>query len=228
MRKWTYAQIKAKVESDLDLQDETFIEPDEMLGYANEAIDEAEAEIHTLCEDYFRTKDTLTLVAGQAEYDLPTDIYALKLRAVKYNNGANRYTVTKISKQSDLETVDEVNSGDLFRYTINNSSADGFKQVFYPTPSSSNAGAYVTRWYIRNANRLVDDTDECDIPEFVSFIIAFMKEQCLAKERGGVAPPEAIRKTELQRKLMIETLTNMIPDGDNLIEADLSLYEEHA
>ena len=45
---WTWAQVKTKIMNDLDLNEETFIRPSELLEYCNEAIDEAEAEIHTL------------------------------------------------------------------------------------------------------------------------------------------------------------------------------------
>ena len=38
----TYEQLRRKVEKDLDLEEELFITPSEMLGYANEAIEEAE------------------------------------------------------------------------------------------------------------------------------------------------------------------------------------------
>ena len=80
-------------------------------------------------------------------------------------------------------------------------------------------------WYIRNANRLVSDTDICDIPEFVHFVIAYTKLRCLEKERDpGVGYWE--NQVEKQRRLMIDTLTNMIPDMDNRMEPDMTSYEE--
>jgi hypothetical protein len=71
MRYWTFAEIKAKVESDLGMEDEDFVSADEMLAYGNEAIDEAEAEIHTINEDYFLTMGPISLVSGTDSYDLP-------------------------------------------------------------------------------------------------------------------------------------------------------------
>ena len=50
---WTLGQIKAKVKRDLDIESEVFIQPDELIEYINDAIDEAESEIHSLYEDYF-------------------------------------------------------------------------------------------------------------------------------------------------------------------------------
>ena len=47
MRFWTTSEIVEKIERDCDLEEELFIQSTEMLGYINEAIDDAEAVIHT-------------------------------------------------------------------------------------------------------------------------------------------------------------------------------------
>ena len=65
---FTWATLRAKIQRDLDLQDEIFITNTELLGYANEAIDEAEQEVLTIYEDYFLTNENLALVTGTAEY----------------------------------------------------------------------------------------------------------------------------------------------------------------
>ena len=79
MKYWTWAELKDKVQRDLDLEGEVFINETELLGYANEAIDEVERQVHTLYEDYFLTKAVISLVDGTEEYALPTDIYAFKI-----------------------------------------------------------------------------------------------------------------------------------------------------
>ncbi len=45
MKIWKYSEMKAKVLADCDIQDELFITPDELIGYFNDALNEAEAEI---------------------------------------------------------------------------------------------------------------------------------------------------------------------------------------
>ncbi len=56
MKIWTYLEMKNKLEVDLDLQDETFVTTDELIGYFNEALTESESEMITLNQDYFLTK----------------------------------------------------------------------------------------------------------------------------------------------------------------------------
>jgi hypothetical protein len=74
----TWADIKSRVQYELDLIDEDFISATELLYFCNRAINTAESLILNLSEDYFLTKETLSLVNGTQEYDLPTGIYAQK------------------------------------------------------------------------------------------------------------------------------------------------------
>ena len=90
---WTLSEIKAKIKRDLDLEAEDFVRDTELNDLINEAIDEAEAEVHSLYEDYFLTREVVTLVAGQEEYELPTNIYGHKIRRVVYNNTPNLMTI---------------------------------------------------------------------------------------------------------------------------------------
>ena len=53
----TYGSLKNKIEMDLDLQDETFVQSDEMVGYVNEGLKECFGEILGLKKDnYFMTQ----------------------------------------------------------------------------------------------------------------------------------------------------------------------------
>lgn len=229
MRYWTYLEIKTKIQADLDLEDETFVQPTELLAYANEAIDEAEAEIHSSYEDYFLSRTTVTLVNGTEGYALPSTIYANKIRGVIYKNGTQWHMVQRIRDWRKFEeyTSQLVNpdSGSvIYRYIIDNSTAGTPKMVFSPTPVE--AGSYITVWHYRNANRLTLDADICDIPEFVNFVIQYMKVRCYEKELHPNLQM-AVAALEQQRQLMKATLANMVPDVDNEIEMDRSHYEEH-
>lgn len=238
MRIWTFGELYDKVLLDLDLTNENFVTFDEVVGYGNEAIQEAEAEILTLHEDYFLTNDILTLVAGTASYDLPTDIYANKFRDIVYLNGVIIYQIKRVRdpRRFALAQAANINASTTeYGYLITNASAAvGRKMVLYPTPYES--GAFVTRWYIRNANRVplsvspgslaASRATVVDIPEFSNFLMQFMKVRILAKE-GGPMLQENMAVLEQQRKMMVDTLTQMVPDNDDQIIPDLSHYYEH-
>lgn len=223
MRQWTYEEIRDRVEKDLDLQEETFISPEEMLGYANEAIDEAEAEIHGIYEDYFLTKDNIALVSGTQRYDMPSDIYANKIRGVLYSNGSTKYEIKRLKRIKDTNWI--TSSDSYLRYVIVNDPTDGYQLEMYPTPQETSS-TNVTIWYLRNAARLTADDDVLDIPEFANFVIGYMKAKCLAKENMGQVPAGIAAEVEKQRKLMVETLTNMVDDENNELDMDLSFYHD--
>lgn len=228
---WTLAEIKEKIEKDLDIEGEVFVQPTELLGYINEGIDEAEAEIHSVYEDYFLADDFVTLVAGQQEYDLPSDIYARKIRRIIYSDqNAKTYQVARISETSKFEDIaltERFRSTEFYRYIIKNDMAGTPKIYFVPAIREGDVGSgdRMRVWYLRNANRLAVDSDVCDIPEFVHFVIAYAKLRILEKE-GHPNMSYWLDQTERQRRLMINTLSNSIPDGDTRIDPDMSTYEE--
>lgn len=224
----TYGQIRQKVERDLDLEDEEFVQDEEMLGYCNDAIKAAESLILKLCEDYFLTTETVDLIASQQGYDLPVDIFAHKLRKVLYTNGQDIYVVRRMRLKDDLEGISrlaqEGNTGQRLRYMLTNDADDGVKMNFYPLPNVS--GTYIQLWYLRVANTVLDDEDIVDIPEFYGFIEEYMKMCCYEKE-SNPKYQAAVQKVAAQKALMEQTLANRFPDDDTEIEPDLSHYEEH-
>jgi hypothetical protein len=228
LRYWTWAEIKAKVEADLGLEDEDMVSADEMLAYGNESIDEAEAEIHTINEDYFLTQGTVSLVSGTDSYDMPTDIYANKVRQIVYRNGSVVTVINRLKDSTKFGTYSQnllvtANSGQYSWFPVN--STAGSPKILF-TPPVLETGNYVTVWYLRNANRFIDDTSICDIPEFVSFVIQFIKVRCYEKE-GHPNLGLAVTALDQQRTQMNATLTNMVPDDDTVITADLSYYIDH-
>ena len=229
------SEIKNKIKRDLYLQDETFVEDTtlapELLDYINEAIDDVEAEIHTIYEDYFLTVASVSLVSGTREYALPTDIYANKIRGVVYNNGSAIYPVRKIrgpSQFEELKLIEQYNPGSTateYGYILVNASASGgVKMRLYPTPNETVSNALEV-WYIRNANQLSADSDLCDVPEFVNYVIQFVKVRVYEKEMHPNLQ-QAMLERERLRKLMQETLADMIPDADTEITRDFGLYED--
>lgn len=228
-RYWTYAEILAKVQKDLDLEDEIFIQASEFLSYANEAVDEAEGIVHTLYEDYFLDKEGITLVSGTSEYSLPSKIFAHKIRRIIYRNGSRVYPVNRIRDWHKFEeyALDLVggplgNSAE-YRYFIINQTAGSPKILF--TPEVSEAGAFITVWFLRQANRFVATSDVLDIPEAANFVIQHIKNRCWEKE-GHPNLSKGMMDLEKERSLLEGTLTAMVPDADNEIEMDLTFYQE--
>lgn len=223
---WTWAQIKRKVEQDLSLESEVMIDDEEMLGYANEAIDFCESMVHTLYEDYFLTKSTIPLVSGVDEYNLPPDIYAHKIRRLTYRNGSKVYTLSRVKdwKKFEVYEVERVASATTeYVYFLLNSTPGSPKIVL--SPPSMETGAFLTAWYYRQSNRLEEDSDVCDIPEGAGYVIQYMKMRCYEKE-GHPNVLKSIDDLRMKEQQLLGVLQTMIPDADNEIEADMSHYEE--
>lgn len=243
MELWTFGKFEDKVRLDLDLEGEKgrrFISTDEMVGYCNSAINQIEARIVKIYEDYFLTDTTLTIVANQAEYDVPEDIYALKFRGMVFDDGHRTYPIKRLPRRFQFERIALANhrrsETDFFNYYIKNSSTDGYKIVLVPTPLVG--GEHVRLWYIRNAQRvpLVQEGSEeqtrdtvIDIPEASNFILHYMKVECLGKEdKTSPAYDKAVAELALLETNLVDTLTNMVPDDDtDIVELDTSHYEEH-
>jgi hypothetical protein len=232
---WTLTNIKTKIEQDLDTEDELFVQDTELTGYINEAIREAEAEMKKLgvADEYFLSKMTFSIVNGTESYAMPTgasgEIYANKIKKMVYINGARRYPIKRLRGTTMIERYHDVNylpsSTEEYRYLILNDATAGTKIILAPTPMESVTNA-VTIWYVRNAKELTAVGDICDIPEFINFIIQYVKKRVYEKEVGHPNLPIAMADLEKQRTLMIETLTDMVPDEDTELEQDQSFYEE--
>ena len=230
MKFWTWSEIRTKIEQECDLEDEDFVRRDELLAYCNEAIDEAEAEIHSLYEDYFLKKADISVVANDEFFSIPThmpDIYADKIRRIIFREGSGTtvYTVTRLKdwKKFEQKAVQDTQlTTDLYQYFLVNSTP-GNPQVML-VPKSREAGT-LTIWYLRNANRLAVDSDVCDIPEFINFIFSHMKVKVYGKE-GHPGYQEALERLESERNRMNAVLSSRVPDMDNEIELDVSHYED--
>lgn len=160
----TYKDYRTKLEADLDLEDEEFIKPNELIGYVNEGIDEAEAEILKLDEDYFLTSMPMPLIQGQTQYDYPPNIYAYKIRGIEYSNGSQIYDVRRFRRGGKFNNVafaEQYSQADDYRWYHTNDSAGAAKINLVPAaretavvPPSANPFMPMTVWYIRHANRV--------------------------------------------------------------------------
>ena len=220
----TLAEIKVLVKEPLDLEEETFIEELELTALINRAKDKAEAIVHNIYEDYFETDEYLSLTNGEAEYDLPYDIYANKIRSISYNDGSTKYEIKRYrGKLADISLIDD---NDYYQYRLINP-VGGYKIKLLPA-SRETSQENVTISYLRNANTLVSATDECDIPEALNFIVAQTQGFCLAKENGGVIPAAKQEEIDREEALLVKTLSDRVPDENTEIQMDTEIYGEHA
>lgn len=160
----TYAQVRAKILIDQDLEDETFVTPNELIGYVNEGIKYAESEILKLDEDYFLTSMPIPLVTGKSAYDYPENIYAKKIRGIEYANGQNIYAVKKFRRRDKFGRIAlaaQYNETDDYRWYGTNDSAGQMKINLIPparetaiVPPSPASFTPMTAWYIRRASRI--------------------------------------------------------------------------
>lgn len=219
----TYGELKADLQKELDLEDETFITPDELLNYFNEAITVVSSEIHTIYEDYFLAQTlSISITSGTSRYDLPDDIFAQKIRSLVYDDGASKKYEIKRIKQ--IKEIPFVANTDLYRYIIVNDATDGVQIELHPTPAETNSN--VKMMYLRGATRFTgDDADICDIPEFTNVVVQYAKWKCLCKE-GHPDANNAAAILDGLRKQMVETLMARVPDEDNEVIKDTTFYDD--
>jgi len=229
----TYGELKLKVQQETDTETEDFVSEAELLRWFNDAINECEANIH-LCgleEDYFLTRDVKSLTLGQETVDLPTNIYANKIRAVLYHGQSDNYKIDRIRGRRKFEEAnylkEEYTAGAsmCYQYMIYNDSAS-VKPYMELFPKSNETTADCIRiYYIRNANAVVDDSSLVDIPEFHYYITAYVRFRIYDKE-GSVQAAAAEKDLNKAKQLMMDTLATMVPDDDDEIDMDLTIYEE--
>lgn len=229
MQLFTYSDLKTKLMNDLDVEDLDFINGEtELLGYINEAIDDAESIVHTLGLDstYFLSQSTISFVNGTADYALPADIFANKIKKVFYINGGIKYEVFRVR---NLEEVPFFQSGDDYRYlplAVTAAAANNMRLRFYPTPAET--GAYIQIYYIRNAAKMTTSTGStnvCEIPESANAILQHCKVRIYEK-MGNPNLAVAVQMLESQKQLLMDTLREMVPDENTIIEPDMSFYED--
>jgi hypothetical protein len=217
----TWLEYRDQIKDDLDLQDETFIDNTMLMAWMNNAIDEAEQHILGRHEDYFLQNSNIALVAGTSEYSLPSNILAHKIRRVFYDDGSNKYELKRIRNLSEIPLIE---TGENYRYVLIANSTGGHRLKLYPT-SAETSSTNISVWYIGNATRITATSDTVNIPEAINFLLAAVKLECLRRE-GNPMQASMEAEKERQKMLLVDTLTEIVPDDDNEIIPDLSFYNE--
>lgn len=227
----TLLQVTSKINRDLDLEAEEFIQPTEMIEYINDGITIIEAHLNTLGikDRYFLTRTTINLVQGTADYALPTNIYEDKIKEIAYKNGSNIYTLDEISSDeslADIELTNVYGSGMIYRYRIRNDSSTAKYLQLIPAARESVTGGLVVE-YFRDIERVDSDADLIELPDIaVQYLYQFVKVKVYEKETH-VNYQAAVGELLKLEQLMLETLRGQTADPDRtLIDLDITAYEE--
>lgn len=149
----TLADLRTLALQKADLENSAFVSTAEQTAYVNEANSELYDILVTTFQDYFKSSENVSLVAGTEAYALPSAFY--KLLAAYYVSGGIRYRLEQFMLD---ELVDEqpdrvlhVGTGEHLRYRI-----VGNEIVFTPKPS---AAGTVELWYVPQFTKLVNAGD---------------------------------------------------------------------
>lgn len=231
----TFADLRTQIEMETDTEGEEFIQPLELVGFFNSAVTIAESEIIKLGlrEKYLQGDATISTVSGTADYGLPSDIIDSKIRKIIYRNGAVKYEIEPMLRESqylDEDIYNDYSANEQYQYQI-------YKDVTTDEPMlrlTPKASATVTNAlrviYYRDLNRMIDENDtttKCDVPQVAyEFILSYVRRKIYKKELGLSV---SIEQAELDSMLLLmrETLQGQIADPNvDVVDMDTSIYGE--
>lgn len=227
----TKVQVVTKVNRDLDLEEEEFIQASEMTEYINDAISIVEGHLVSmgLRDRYMYTRTTLNLVSGTADYALPTNIYEDKIKEIVYSNGATIYRVELLDHDRSEEEIEHLNrfsTTEYYRYRIrNDGSATKYLQLI--PASRETATGVIKIGYFRDLERVSADANLVEVPDpCLQWLYQYIKVMVYEKE-SHENYPLAVEKLNKLEALMLETLRGQVADSSNTnIELDKSIYQE--
>lgn len=219
----TWGEIKDAIQEDMDLQEEPDILAEgELMRYVNDAIEVCEAKFVRLGDYFFSVTDPISVVPGTKDYDLPSDIYANKIRKIFLDD---QYEVKNLKSLNDIPFLkNEV--GPAYRFKIINQSGARPKIRLFPTPTQAQS---MEIYYTRSATRLTEDggdAQEIEVPEANLFIKAYVKRRIYEKEKS---PLYQLYNDEVTvfGQLLDDALAAQIDDENNTIEPDLEAVSDH-
>lgn len=226
----TFGDLSAQVQRELDIEDEEFIQPQELIEYFNSAIRMVESEIVKLSlrEKYLQSEAYISTVSGQQDYDLPADIIDSKIRKLVYRDGTIIYTLLPLKGEESYEAEDVLNlysSSDYYHYMVYKVGTV-YKLRLVPKPVKSVTDG-IRIIYQKDLNRYDNDLTECDVPEICyEYILSYVRYRCYSKETHVNSADEKQNLLSLL-ELMRETLQGQVDDPEmNTIDQDLSHYGE--
>lgn len=172
----TLSQLIAEVRNRGEFLIEYFSD-EELAGYINESIAELYDLIVSVCQDYYLSSASISVVAGTQAYSLPSDFY--KLLGLDYvRSNSERVTLRRYmwAERNDRAAM-SLSAPEGTRYRVMGSS-------LYLEPSPSWAGT-LTLWYIPAPARLTIGTDTFDgISGWQEYVVLDACIKCAAKEES--------------------------------------------
>ena len=226
----TFGELNTQVSKELDIEDEEFIQSSELLGYFNTGVNIIEAEIVKLGlrEKYLQDEAFISLVQGQSDYSLPSDIIDTKIRKIIYRNGTIIYTMNPMKTEDSYEAEDVLSlypGSEWYMWAIYKLTNDYTLRIVPEAALSVTDALRVI--YFKDLNRYTDDAIECDIPEIcLEFLLSYVRYRVYMKETHANTERE---KADMGNflSLMRDTLSGQIADPRiDLLDQDLSHYEE--
>lgn len=226
----TFGSLKDQVSKELDIEDEEFIQPNELVEYFNSAVRNIEAEIVKLGlrEKYLQKEDFIDLVEGQADYSLPDDIIDTKIRKIIYRNGVTIYTLNPLKTEDGYEAEDVLNlysTSEWYMYAIYKNTDEYTLRLVPHANQTVTQGLRIIYW--KDLNRYTSDSVNCDVPDICyEYILSYVRLRVYMKETHVNTQAEKIYLDEALARVK-DTLSGQTADPTiDLIDQDLSIYQE--
>jgi len=130
----------------------------DFVAFFNEAMmQEIVPEIMRVREEFFLASDVQTIVAGQADYPIPTNAIGQKVRSVELFDPSDTYgTNFVVIARADIENLGS-RSGPASNGTVYY--MNGNNITLYPTPQNGSPAYSLRLRYYRKPNELVEPTE---------------------------------------------------------------------
>jgi len=220
MQPRTWETVQEEIKKECDIEDEQFIKDSELMAAANGMIRAIEGDIIELNEDYLMKTHDFTLVDGQATYDLPSDLFAQKIKWILFSDGDCK---SAIERGEPWQCVMADCNGKMFYEILNTAWNTGRDIKFWGLPDYKSSQT-VTAWYIREITRISSINSYVNLPEFENLIILAVKKRIFEKEKNPLLAL-VIEEIKEEKLRMRKIIVNQAPDGLN-IEPDLSFYND--
>ena len=219
LTQWDLDRLTTKIQRDLELHAEIFVQPEDIKSFINDAIDDAEELIIDSFSDFFITFEDYTVEVGDSFLALPDDIYEMRTRGLYFDKKSYNQTSTvntgtwyKI-KKIRLESISQVSSNDFYQYRNINTQADGPRIHIFPNIREDSQGRF-RLWYIRKAKRLDELADVLETGLRPQYIISHAKVAILHKENSDMVGLE-LEKLGAQTKKMLDSLSRVADDDED-------------
>ena len=227
---WTLEKLIFKIQNDLELHAENFVTPEEVKAFINDAIADAEQLIIDSFSDFFLTFVDYPLAVSDAVIPLPDDIFDFRIRGIYYDtqgyaqsdgNTSDWYKIKKLP----LERFALVNKSDIYHYRLINDNVTGPRIGLYPSYREK-AGALTRLWYIRQASRLINNSDVLETGIKPQFILSHAKIAVMNKE-GDPMIDVQMANLAVQEQKMVSAISRLTDDDeDSYLEMTLESLDE--